>query len=210
MSFGEVLAATRGTGPTFLNPLCQLWPKYTAPGRETQRFHMHLLMCLLLQQFQHQNASTQRFGPGPNHRAPWALCVEAFCCWSGRSSWSSKNISKCIWNLWVSRPGAINLGHSWQRGFMKVGPVPLVGRTHFQTYELCFGESDEAKKCGTSVRVVSTKFCAEISATCQKTKDSVFTKYPRLGAKSAPALCWLLLAAREHGSAAAPAQLRRD
>ncbi len=37
---------------TFLNPLCQLWPKYIAPGRETQRFHMHLLMFLLLQQLQ--------------------------------------------------------------------------------------------------------------------------------------------------------------
>ena len=50
------------------------------------------------------------WAPGPN------LCVEAFCCWSGWSCWSSKNISKCIWNLWVSRPGAIYLGHSWQRG----------------------------------------------------------------------------------------------
>ena len=38
--FGEVFAATRGTGPTFLNPLCQLWPKYITPDRETQRFHM--------------------------------------------------------------------------------------------------------------------------------------------------------------------------
>ena len=26
-------------------PLCQLWPKYIAPGRETQRFHVHF-SCL--------------------------------------------------------------------------------------------------------------------------------------------------------------------
>ena len=37
---------------TLLNPLCQLWPKYIAPGRDTQRFHMHLLMFLLRQQLQ--------------------------------------------------------------------------------------------------------------------------------------------------------------
>ena len=44
--FGEVFSATQGTGPTFLNPLCQLWPKYIALGQETQRFHMRLLMFL--------------------------------------------------------------------------------------------------------------------------------------------------------------------
>ena len=114
--FGEVFSATRGTGPTFLNPLCQLWPKYIAPGRETQRFHMHLLMFLLLQQLQQQKASTQRFGArGPTSLGPpGPLCVEAFC------YWSSKTISKYIWNFVVPRTGAIYLGHSWQRAFSKV------------------------------------------------------------------------------------------
>ena len=42
------------TGPTFPIPLCQLWPKYIAPGRETQRFHMHLLMFLLLKLLKQQ------------------------------------------------------------------------------------------------------------------------------------------------------------
>ena len=49
---GEVFPVTRGTGPIFLNPLRQLWPKYIDPGRGTRRFHMHLLMFLLLQQLQ--------------------------------------------------------------------------------------------------------------------------------------------------------------
>ena len=44
---------------TSLITLCQLWPRYVAPGRETRRFHVHWLMFLLLQQ---QSASTQMFG----------------------------------------------------------------------------------------------------------------------------------------------------
>ena len=109
--------------------------------REVNISYMHLLTFLLLQQ---QDASTQRFGPGAQtHRGPGPLCVEAFCCWS---CWSSKNISKCIWNLWVSRPGAIYLGHSWQRGIRKVGPVPLVGGTDFQKIHPNFGDFNETKK----------------------------------------------------------------
>ena len=54
-----------------INPNSRYRPpmrRFTAstPGRETQRFHMHLLMFSLLQQLQQQNASTQRVGPqGP-------------------------------------------------------------------------------------------------------------------------------------------------
>ena len=59
-------------GP-YLNPLCQLWPKYIAPGRETQRFHMHLLMFLLLHQLQplqrpphtHPQRRSGRLAPPP-------------------------------------------------------------------------------------------------------------------------------------------------
>ena len=50
----------------FSGSLCQLWPKCIAPGRETQRFYVSLLMCLLLQQLQQQNASALGpivFGP---------------------------------------------------------------------------------------------------------------------------------------------------
>ena len=74
---------------TFLIHVCQLWIKYLALGRETQRFHMHLLMFLLLQQLwpnQQQNISTQRSGPGgPGGLGPGSkpcpnLCLETFCC----------------------------------------------------------------------------------------------------------------------------------
>ena len=43
------------------------------------------------------------------------------------------------------------------------------------------------ERCAMSVRIVSTKFRAEISAMCQKTKDSAFTKpmlFPNLCATS--------------------------
>ena len=67
------------------------------------------------------------------------------------------------------------------------GPGPfLVGRTPHQkthpgkkspncVFWLFFGKQ---KRCGTSVRSFSTKFRAEISAMCQKTKVSVFEKRP--------------------------------
>ena len=68
-----------------------------------------------------------------------------------------------------------------------LGPGPfLVGRTPHQkahpgkkspncVFWLFFWKQ---KRCGTSVRSFSTKFRAEISAMCQKTKVSVFEKRP--------------------------------
>ena len=41
-------------------------------------------------------------------------------------------------------------------------------------------------RCGTPVRSFWRRFRAEISAMCQKTKDSVFTKDPLLGARAPP------------------------
>ena len=105
--------------PPLLFHLCQLWPTYIiALGRETQRFHLHLLTFSLLQPFQEQNASTQPAGwaPGPN------LCVKALCCRSSQSCWSSKNISKYIWIYESLGPQLQYVGHR------KVGPVPLVGK----------------------------------------------------------------------------------
>ena len=80
----------------------------------------------------------------------------------------------------INGPGPI-----WARAHMGSGPLGpgpfLVGRTPHQkthpgkkspncVFWLFFGKQ---KRCGTSVRSFSTKFRAEISAMCQKTKDSV-------------------------------------
>ena len=48
----------------FLAPLCHLCPRHIAPGRETQRFHTHLVMFVVFQQLQREHVSTQR-GLGP-------------------------------------------------------------------------------------------------------------------------------------------------
>ena len=51
---GEAFAATTGTGPTSLNPFCQLsplWPKYKAPGQQTQRFRLQLLCSCSFRSF---------------------------------------------------------------------------------------------------------------------------------------------------------------
>ena len=74
-------------------------------------------MLLLLQQLQPlqrpPHTHPQRRSGRLRREAPPPL----WWVWVGRwSSWSSKNISKCIWNLLVSQPGAIFLGRSWQRG----------------------------------------------------------------------------------------------
>ena len=73
----------------------------------------------------------------------------------------------------------------WARAHMGPGPLGprpfLVGRTpHQKTHPgknspncICCCFLGEKKRCGTSVRSFSTKFRAEISAMCQKTKDSV-------------------------------------
>ena len=84
--------------------------------------------------------------------------------------------------------GPYGPGATWARGHMGPGPLGpgpfLVGRTpHQKTHpgkklsKLCFLVVFlKQKRCGTSVRSFSTKFRAEISAMCQKTKVSVFEK----------------------------------
>ena len=79
-------------------------------------------------------------------------------------------------------------GPIWARAHMGSGPLGpgpfLVGRTpHQKTHpgkkesKMCFSVVFwKQKRCGTSVRSFSSNFRAEISATCQKTKVSVFEK----------------------------------
>ena len=47
MFFGEAFSTTRGTGLTFLNPLCQLWPKYIAPGGGAAGCELGFLLVLV-------------------------------------------------------------------------------------------------------------------------------------------------------------------
>ena len=86
----------------------------------------------------------------------------------------------------TSRRGDLGIGEVWVPGggggaAMSPGPGPsllgehLTKKRTLEKYLKCVFLCDfvNIKKMGTSVRSFSTKFRAEISAMCQKTKDSV-------------------------------------